>query len=76
MRIGKWLIVNKRTLEYIHSELWEARNITFWYLWGEEWLTPHETIIDISAKLNTALNTLNKILYGRCKTWANQTMKS
>jgi hypothetical protein len=65
MKIGKWIIVNKRTLEYIYSELWEARDITFWYLWGEEWLDANETIEDVSSKLTTALKELSRILYNR-----------
>jgi predicted nuclease of restriction endonuclease-like RecB superfamily len=70
--IGKWVIVDKNKLEHIHTEAWEARDMVFWFLMGEEWLDAEDVITEVATKLDVALKELDKILYKKRERQTNK----
>ena len=65
MRIWKWIIIDKKELEFLKTDAREARSIIFWYNWGEEWLDAEDVIDDVRLKLDAMLKRIDRILYGK-----------
>jgi hypothetical protein len=68
-KIGKWLkrithrwvIVDRKELDFVIGDVKEAMNWIILYHWGEEWLECEDVVDNIGVELPNILNRLEKI---------------
>jgi len=72
----RWVIVDRKDLDFVIGDVKEARRWIFLFRWGEEWLDCEDVVDNIGLKLNVVIRELEKIAgYKREDTRKNRANK-